>query len=1239
MSKTIYNQFTNKFGVSKTLRFELIPQGSTLANMEANGILSEDEHRAESYLRVKKMIDEYHKFFIDDVLWDLQLEGLERFLALYEIPQKSDKEKEEFQLIQEDLRKQIVMRFKNSVAFKTLFSKELITVDLPAFFKKEEERALLEEFAKFTTYFTGFHENRKNIYSAEEKSTAVAYRLIHENLPRFIQNMKVFEKVRASSIQEMFPTLTSELQEHLQEYTLEEFFVLDSFNRVLTQEGITTYNLILNGYSKGDGEKVKGLNEYINLYNQKTERSSQLPKLQPLYKQILSDYESASFIPEQFKNDEEVIQAIYEFHKRLKPMFDLSAPKNKNMRDLLTGIGMYDLDKIYVHKNSITELSHRLFGDWSYINRAFYNWYDKNYEGIRKPGTKGYEKEREQFFKNQDSFSIAFVNMCCQSLEETKNFHLEHVYEKACDLEEMPFYSVIEERFYDVDICLKDSNNKTKKGLSKNKVAIARIKAFLDYIKEVQGLLKPLLGKGNETDRDEAFYSEFLPLYEALNEINLLYDRVRNYLTKKPYSTEKIKLNFGNAALLSGWSVSKESNSASVILRKNGLYYLGIMDKSFHKIFEGVLPCDGEVYEKMEYKLLPGANKMLPKVFFSAIGLTKYQPSEEILRIYKEGTFKKGNGFSIEDCHKLIDFFKESIAMHEEWSKFGFKFSDTKTYEDISGFYREVEAQGYQLTFKNVSCAYIEQLVKEGKLYLFQIYNKDFSPYSKGTPNLHTLYFKALFSPENLKDVVYKLNGQAEVFYRKASIAKEHIITHPANEPVANKNPLNPKKESVYPYTLYKDRRYTMDKFQFHVPITMNFKATGLGRLNQEVNALIKQDKELYVIGINRGERHLFYISVVDPYGKIVEQYSLNEIVNEYQGVTHRVDYNALLSARANERDSARKNWDTIQNIKELKEGYISQVIHKITQLMMKYHAIVVMEDLNFGFVRGRQAIEKQVYQKFTQMLIDKLNYYVDKKLGAEEYGGLYHAYQLTNKFESFQKLGKQSGFVFFAPAWNISNIDPTTGFVNLLYCKYENMNAAKSFFGKFDDIYYDSKEDYFCFVLDYSKFSDKVEDTKTKWTVCSFGDRVRVTRDQKNGRLEYKKVCPVDMLKSLFHRYGIVYDGDEKGCLQEQILKQSEKGFYVELYEILGLILQMRNHDTGADYLISPVMNQKGTFFDSRKRIPGLPDNIEANGSYNIARKGLWMLEQIRNADESQLGREKLAMSNAEWLKFAQDC
>ena len=79
-------------------------------------------------------------------------------------------------------------------------------------------------------------------------------------------------------------------------------------------------------------------------------------------------------------------------------------------------------------------------------------------------------------------------------------------------------------------------------------------------------------------------------------------------------------------------------------------------------------------------------------------------------------------------------------------------------------------------------------------------------------------------------------------------------------------------------------------------------------------------------------------------------------------------------------REDARKSWRKIENIKELKEGYLSQVIHKIGQLMIEYNAIVVMEDLNFGFKRGRFKVEKQVYQKFEKMLIDKLNFLADKK-------------------------------------------------------------------------------------------------------------------------------------------------------------------------------------------------------------------------------------------------------------------
>jgi hypothetical protein len=123
----------------------------------------------------------------------------------------------------------------------------------------------------------------------------------------------------------------------------------------------------------------------------------------------------------------------------------------------------------------------------------------------------------------------------------------------------------------------------------------------------------------------------------------------------------------------------------------------------------------------------------------------------------------------------LIDYFKNCIAIHPEWKNFGFDFSDTSTYEDISGFYREVELQGYKIDWTYISEKDIDLLQEKGQLYLFQIYNKDFSKKSTGNDNLHTMYLKNLFSEENLKDIVLKLNGEAEIFFRKSSI-KNPII-------------------------------------------------------------------------------------------------------------------------------------------------------------------------------------------------------------------------------------------------------------------------------------------------------------------------------------------------------------------------------------------------------------------------------------------------------------------------------
>ncbi len=293
------------------------------------------------------------------------------------------------------------------------------------------------------------------------------------------------------------------------------------------------------------------------------------------------------------------------------------------------------------------------------------------------------------------------------------------------------------------------------------------------------------------------------------------------------------------------------------------------------------------------------------------------------------------------------------------------------------------------------------------------------------------------------------------------------------------------------------------------------------------------------------------------------------------------------------------------------------------------------MEDLNFGFKQGRQKFERQVYQKFEKMLIDKLNYLVDKSKGMDEDGGLLHAYQLTDEFKSFKQLGKQSGFLYYIPAWNTSKLDPTTGFVNLFYTKYESVEKSKEFINNFTSILYNQEREYFEFLFDYSAFTSKAEGSRLKWTVCSKGERVETYRNpKKNNEWDTQKIDLTFELKKLFNDYSIsLLDGD----LREQMGKIDKADFYKKFMKLFALIVQMRNSDEREDKLISPVLNKYGAFFETGKN-ERMPLDADANGAYNIARKGLWIIEKIKNTDVEQLDKVKLTISNKEWLQYAQE-
>lgn len=79
---------------------------------------------------------------------------------------------------------------------------------------------------------------------------------------------------------------------------------------------------------------------------------------------------------------------------------------------------------------------------------------------------------------------------------------------------------------------------------------------------------------------------------------------------------------------------------------------------------------------------------------------------------------------------------------------FNFSFKKPEEYNTLNEFFIDVDRQAYSVKTKKIPEEYINKLVDEEKLYLFKIYSKDFSEYSKGNLNLHTIYFKMLLMRE-----------------------------------------------------------------------------------------------------------------------------------------------------------------------------------------------------------------------------------------------------------------------------------------------------------------------------------------------------------------------------------------------------------------------------------------------------------------------------------------------------------
>jgi CRISPR-associated protein Cpf1 len=1279
-NKSVWDDFTNMYRLSKTLRFELKPIGKTLEHIKEKGLIEEDQEREKEFNEVKRIMDLYYKQFIEKCLSKLKIEkkDLEAYSKVYydlKKNPKDQKKKEQYAKNQAIMRNLIFELIKSQNEFKDLFNKEFIKKVLPKWLESKgmkKEKDLVSKFDRWTTYFTGFFDNRKNVFSKDEIPTSIIYRIVNDNLPKYLDNLEKIDKVKELNIE--LTQLNKELENDLEYKSVFDYITLENFNLFLNQSGIDRFNLIIGGKTSEDGTKIQGLNEYINLYYQKqTDKKDQKNirklKLIVLFKQILSDRESSSFIIEKIKTKNEVYSNIDEFYKiyneELKNIIKNSIEKLKEA----------DLKQVYVKNDlQLTKISQSIFSDWNKIHEGLKEYFI-NISECKTDKQKLNEAEKHLKTKY---FSLYEINEGMRLLIDKNKTIIDYFINFTKEESSPVLFDIIKEKYINYKEI--NRNNDLDLNHDKSELDVEKIKEFLDSILELYHFIKPLhinTKKGDDEKGSDAleidsdFYNDYNKVYEELKKIILLYNQVRNYVSQKPFKTGKFKLNFDNPDK-QAWNSKFETN-ASLIFRKkqNGkeYYFLGIVPK---KISEDILiskPIDknSEIYI-LNYDFQKPDNKNTPRLFIRSKGnnfspsVNKYNlPIEKIIEIYDKGYFKteykKINELKFKDSLiKLIDYFKEGFMKHESYKHYKFKWKESERYDNIADFYHDVEVSCYNPYFTQINLNNVMKLVDEGKLYLFQIWNKDFSEYSKGNPNLHTIYWRELFSEENLKDVVYKLNGEAELFYREKSIEKN--ITHQKGNKIDNKNPIKSnkypdgKKTSTFTYDLIKDKRYTEDKFLFHCPITINFKAKGNDKnvhklVNKHIN---KTNEKINILGIDRGERNLAYYTLIDSDGKILKQKSFNIISDDLK---RELNYQERLNQIEGDRDKARKNWKKISNIKEMKIGYLSQVIHEISKIAIENNAIIVLEDLNFGFKRGRFKIEKQIYQKFEKMLIDKLNYLVFKDINNNEKGGRLNAYQLANKFESFQKLGKQSGIIYYVDAYKTSKICPKTGFVNMLYPKFENIDKSKQFIQNFEYIKYNKDENLFELNFSYSKFSkadNKDRISKDNWSIWSNGIKLINKRDpKKNNQWCTKEFDATEELKKLFNEQNIeFFSGND---LKELICTKSSKDFFESLIFCIKTILQLRNSylesevklfkdkkgnefkEGDYDYILSCVKDKSGSFFDSREAEVGEIKDADANGAYHIALKGLMLIDIIKKADLSK--KSDLKIDRNEFLNY----
>ncbi len=603
-SNKTFEEFANLYELSKTLKFELKPTPETQIMLEENNVFQKDETIQKKYKETKKYFDKLHREFASEALQNAKLSGLENYNKILcdvkkitrETPAQEKKslkvglEKEE-----QRLRREIVGLF-NATAKKWttekyagLKNKDMKFLDEEAVFEKVllerygkdsegnyaketlisfervdkktgeiiiEKKSIFEDWKGFAGYFTKFFETRKNFYKDDGTASAIATRIVDQNLRRFVENIEIIRFIQKNYPEFAFKNIVQKYK-----FSLDEICNLDFYAaHCLLQSEIDEYNKNFIGEMK----------YAINLYRQ-ANLGGKIPYPKTLDKQILSEKEK--FIDE-IENNVRLKEVLNDFLKTgekkiniLKKLFQEFSAHQEN----------FDLGKVYFSKKGFEQISRMWTNETNLWEENLAESFRKNGKKLTKQKDAGYsfpdfislatikdsleevsKKSDQEFWKEKYSEKIDQTRSIWQQFLQIFNLEWKDLLKKEIQTEKGGKATGYDFVFEELQRLL------SEREFEKNDEMKGIVKEFADSFLSAYQFSKYFAVEKSKKwddsiDLDDVFYHHpefgFLDQFyqDSFEAIITPYNLLRNYLTKKPWeNVQKWKLNFAAPSLAKG---------------------------------------------------------------------------------------------------------------------------------------------------------------------------------------------------------------------------------------------------------------------------------------------------------------------------------------------------------------------------------------------------------------------------------------------------------------------------------------------------------------------------------------------------------------------------------------------------------------------------------------------------------------------------------------------------------------